>query len=332
MSTLGANNLSIHDVVRRSGPNGEYQAIAEMLQEINTLATDAPWIQGELPAGHMNTVRDSLPTFSTRQPNSSGITPSKSTTSQTLEAPEYIEAWSDTDELVLKYGGDSANAIASEMPAFSEAAMQTVSDRIIYGNGATTVGQVNGLAVRYNSTSATNGRNVILGGAVGGQTDCMSIYLCEYGTGKFSLWYPKGSTGGLMVKDWGERPVSVSGATIVRRQVQFQWGFGLAVDDWRRVVRIANIDKSLLIAGTGADLPFRLNQATHCLPRNVSTGRRAFYMNRTTFLYLDDQCRNDVQTGGQLKYEKVEGQEMHTWRGIPINIFDTLTEAETAIS
>jgi len=331
MATLGTNALQIHDIVRRTGPNGEFVPIAELLGEINTLATDSTWFEGELPAGHMNTVRTALPTFATRQPNGT-TAPSKSVTAQTLEAAECIEGWLDADEMVINYGGDIAAKIASEMPAFAESAMQTITDRMISGNGATTVGQVNGLAVRYNSTSGTNGRNVINGGALGGQTDCMSIYLLEHGQGKFAMWYPKGSSGGLSVKDWGLRPVTTSSNLAVKYQVQWKWNFGLAVDDWRSVVRIANIDKSLLIAGTGADLPFRMNQATHCLPRGTGMGRKAFYMNRTTYLYLDDQARNDVQAGGQLRSDFVEGKEITTWRGIPVNILDALTESETAIS
>jgi hypothetical protein len=331
MTTLGTNNLAISDIVRRQGANGEYVPIAEMLSEINTLATDASWFEGELPAGHMSTVRSALPSFATLQPNGE-TSASKSTTDQTLEAAEFMDAWIDAHEQVIRYGGNAAAAIASEMPAFVEADMQTVNDRIIYGNGSTTVGQVNGLAVRYNSSSATNGDNVILGGAAGGQTDCMSVYLIEHGQGKFGLWYPKGSKAGLAIEDFGRVPVKTSGGLSVRYQVHYTRALGIAVDDWRSVVRIANIDKSLLIAGTGADLPFRLNQATHCLPRGTSAGRRAFYMNRTTFLWLDDQCRNDVQAGGQLKYSEVAGMEIPTWRGYPINIFDTLTESETAIA
>jgi hypothetical protein len=331
MATLGANNLSISDIVRRTGPDGAFVPIAEMLSELNSLSTDCAWFEGELPAGHMSTVRDSLPTFATLQPNGVGSA-SKSTTTQTLESSEVIDSWIDAHDEVIKYGGNASAAIASEMPSYVESAMQTINDRIIYGNDTTTPGQLRGLAVRYNATSGTNGRSVILGGAAGGQTDCMSIYLIEHGQGKFAMWYPKGSKAGLDIEDFGRIPVTTSSGLAVRYQVHYKQSFGMGLDDWRSVARIANVDSSLLVAGTGADLPFRMNQATHCMMRGMSSGRKAFYMNRTGFLYLDDQCRNDVQAGGQLGYVTVAGQEMNAWRGIPINIFDTLTQAETAIS
>ena len=329
MATLGANNLGIADIVRRTGPDGAYVPIAEMLNEINTLSTDCAWFEGELPAGHMSTVRDALPTFATLQPNGVG-TGSKSTTSQTLESSEVINSWIDAHDEVIKYGGNASAAIASEMPAFVEAAMNTINDRIIYGNDTSTPGQLRGLAVRYNATSGTNGRNVILGGGAG--SDNMSIWLIEHGQGKFAMWYPKGSKAGLEIEDFGRVPVTTSSGLAVRYQVLYKQSFGMALDDWRAAARIANVDSSLLVAGTGADLPFRMNQATHCMMRGMSSGRKAFYMNRTGFLYLDDQCRNDVQAGGQLGYVTVAGQEMNAWRGIPINIFDTLTEAEATIS
>jgi hypothetical protein len=330
MSTLAANNLTISDVVRRSKPDGTVGIIGELLDQTNTIVKDAPWVEGELPSGHMSTHRTSLPTFATRNPNGS-TTPSKSTTSQTLEAAEFIEAFSEVDEIVARYGGNIESKRASEAVAFSESAVQTVSSRILNGNGTTTVGQINGIATRYALTTAANGSNIVLGGGSAG-TDQMSMYLLEWGVGKVYCWYPKGTAGGLEINDFGKRVVEDSTARKVMYTEQWLWGFGLAIDDWRYAVRIPNIDKSLLLAGTGADLNDLMSRAVHCLPKGGDSGRRAWYCNRTTRMMLDIQSRDDVKAGGGLSYANVGGQMIETFRGIALNVCDQLTEAESVIS
>ena len=106
---------------------------------------------------------------------------------------------------------------------------------------------------------------------------------------------------------------------------------GLAVDDWRYGVRVANIDLSNLIAGTGADLPDRFIQASHMIP-DYSGIRPSFYTNRTVYTWLDLQCRNDVTTGGQLSYQVVDGKRIDTFRGIAVTTLDRLTQAESALA
>ncbi len=331
MTTLGGNNLSIHDIVRRSKPDGTMALITEMLAQKNGLVDDAPWLQGDLPGGTYSTQRTSLPTWSTINPNGT-MAMSKSSTSQVLEPVEHMGVMVEMELLVATYGGDPSWKLTSEATAALEGGKQAVSGRILSGNGTTTPGQINGLQTRYNSTSAVNGRNVILGGAAGGQTDCMSMYFVKWGEQNVYCFYPPGSQAGLESHPVGQRVSEPSSTT--RKIVYsewFKWSFGLAVPNWTSVARVANIDKSLLIAGTGADLFDKMTMAFHCLARNTD-GRAALYMNTTTRMMLDIQARNDVQTGGQLSYAMVDGKMIETYRGIPINLEDQLTEGETAIS
>lgn len=330
MSTLSSNNLNIGDILRRTTPQGVVAIIGEVLDEMVTLANDAPWVQGNLPNGHMTVQRTSLPTFATRNPNGS-TTPSKSTTSQAVEAPECIEAFSDVDELVIRYGGTIESQKAAEAVSFAQSGVQTISSRIIYGNGSTTPGQLTGVMARYGDTTANNGDNVILGGSLAGQTDSMSILLMNWGENTVHGWYPQGYSAGLKVVDHGSAIRTDSSALKVMHTVQWQWVFGLAIPDWRGITRIGNIDQSLLIAGTGADLFDKMIQAVWTQKMTVQ-GRQALYMNRTTGMMLEIQARNDVQAGGQLSYANVDGQQIRTFQGIPVNIDDTLTESETRIT
>jgi len=331
MTTLGPNNLCIRDIVRRSKPDGTLALITEMLNQMNGMADDAPWVQADLPGGTYSTQRTSLPTWATVNPNGT-VAMGKSTTSQTLEPVEHMAVMSEVEQLVAEYGGDVASKRASEAVAFVEAGKQAIAGRILAGNGTTTPGQINGFQTRYNATSGTNGRNVILAGALGGQTDCMSMYLVRWGERNAYCFYPQGSAAGVRITDFGKRVSEPSSTTrkIVWSE-HFLWSFGLAVPNWTSVARVCNIDKSLLVAGTGADLFDKLSMAFHAT-RRAGSGRDAIYMNTTTRMMLDIQARQAVGAGGQLSYAVIDGEQRDTFRGIPINLEDQLSEGESVVS
>ena len=333
MSTLSANTLTYGDIVRRSNQNGVIQVIGETMDQYNGMSKDAPVVEGNLTAGHMSTYRSSLNTWSTINPNGTGTT-SKSTTGQNMETVEYMQTIVEVHELVANYGGDPAAKLASESHAAIEGGMQTLSSRIISGNGATTPGQVTGLAARYNSlTTGNNTRNVIDGGALAGQTDCMSMYMIDWGTDKVHLFYPKGSAAGVTVENIGKRVKDVSSTTQqLVYTVYYKIGFGLALENWTSVVRIANIDKSLLIAGTGADLFDRLIQAKNKLSRGSNSKSRSIYLNATTKMMLEIQSRNDVIAGGGLTFQNVGGEGFTMWQDVPVSLEDQLSESESVVS
>jgi hypothetical protein len=333
MTTLSANNLTLGDIIRRSNQNGVIQVIGETMDQFNGIQKDCPFTEGNLPGGHQSTYRSSLNTWSTINPNGTSTT-SKSTTGQNMESVEYMQTIVEVHELVASYGGDPAAKLASESHAAMEGGAQTLSSRLISGNGATTAGQVTGLAARYNSlTTGNNIRNVIDGGALAGQTDCMSIYVVDWGLDKVHGFTPRGSAGGITVENLGKRVKDVSSTTQqLVYTVYYKIGFGLAVENWTSVVRIANIDKSLLIAGTGADLFDRLIQAKHKLSRGQNSKSRGIYANSTTLMMLDIQARNDVIAGGGLRFENVGGESTRMWQDIPVNVEDQLTESESVVS
>jgi hypothetical protein len=333
MSTLSANTLTLGDIVRRSNQNGVIQVIGETMDQYNGLSKDCPFEEGNLPGGHMSTYRSSLNTWSTINPNGTSST-SKSTTGQNMESTEFMQTIVEVHEIVANYGGDPSAKLASESHSAIEGGMQTLSSRFIAGNGLTTAGQVTGLAARYNSlTSGNNIRNVIDGGALTGQTDCMSIYMIDWGLDKVHGFYPKGSAGGITVENIGKRVKDVSSTTQqLVYTVYYKMGFGLALENWTSVVRIANIDKSLLVAGTGADLFDRLIQAKNKLSRGQNSKSRSIYLNSTTKMMLEIQARNDVISGGGLTFQNVGGEGMTLWQDVPVSLEDQLGESETVVA
>jgi hypothetical protein len=112
----------------------------------------------------------------------------------------------------------------------------------------------------------------------------------------------------------------------------WQWKCGIALRDWRFVVRIPNIDISNLVAkSSAADLIELMIKAIHRIP-SLKMGRPVFYMNRTCFQMLDIQRRDDVIAGGGLTYSDVDGVMTANFRGIPVRKCDALIEAEAVVA
>ncbi len=330
MSLLGTNVATLADWAKRLDPDGKTSSIVELLSQSNEVLTDMQFMEGNLPTGHRTTVRTSLPTVQWRLLNQ-GVTPSKSTTAQVEESCGILESWSEVDVELAKLNGNSASFRLSEAQAFIEAMNQEMASTLFYGNAATDPEEFTGLAPRYASTSAANGVNVIAGGAAGGQTDCSSIWLVCWGANTIHGIFPKGSKAGLEHHDHGEVTVEttagIAGSRMRAFQDQWIWKCGVALRDWRYVVRIANID----ISSNNADLIDLMIKAVHRIP-SLGMGKCAFYMNRTLYQRLDLLKKDDVAAGGGLTMQNFEGSApAHSFRGIPVRKCDALTEGETAI-
>lgn len=332
MAVLGSNVATLADIAKRTDPDGKISSIVELLGQTNEMLPDMLWKEGNLATGERTTVRTGLPTVAWRLLNQ-GVQPSKSTTAQIDESCGMLEAWSEVDVELAKLNGNTAAFRLSEGMAFIEAMNQEMQSTLIYGNSSTAPEEFNGLAVRYSSLSAANGQNIVSGS--GSQSDNSSIWLISWGANSIHGIYPKGSKAGLDHMDHGEVTVEttagIAGTRMRAFQDQWTWKCGVALRDWRHVVRIANIDISNLVAkSSAADLIELMIKAIHRLPNRM--GKPVFYMNRTVFQMLDIQRRDDVISGGGLVYSEVDGKVVPTFRGIPIRLVDALVETEAAVT
>ena len=200
---------------------------------------------------------------------------------------------------------------------------QEVAQTIFYGNSGLAPEEFLGLSPRYSTSvpaSAANASHVLKAGSV--DTDNTSIWLIVWGDQQVHGIFPKGSKAGLIHDDYGEVTVEmtsgIAGSRMRALQERWQWKCGISVRDWRYAVRICNIDVSLLVAGTGADLTAFMIRAMHRVP-SLRVGRPVFYMNRTAYSYFDIQGRDDVGSGGRFTFENIDGRERPTFRGIPVS-------------
>lgn len=337
---LAAGQLTLADWSKRLAPDGTIDPIVEMLSQQNDILEDAVFMEGNLPTGHRYTQRTGLPAVYFRAINQ-GIPDSKSTTTQVDESCAMMEAHGNVDAKLLALNGNSAAFRLSEDSAFIEAMNQKMAATIFSGNPAVDQKQFLGMASRYSSTSAGNGKNVLLAGGSG--SDNASAYLIGWGEQTVFMPFPKGSRAGLQTKDLGEELVSdgANGKYLAARSL-YQWDAGMAVKDWRYVVRIANIDVSDWVGVTGTQA---WTSATHVLKMmvralaripNRNMARLAFYVNRTVgeglMVQALDRSSNAALAITPAVTQFGQSIQQLSFLGVPIRIVDQLGDAESLVS
>ena len=333
MATLAVTHPTLADVAKATDPDGKIATIVEILNETNEMLDDMVWVEGNLPTGHRTTVRAGLPARTWRKLYG-GVQPTKATTGQVTDTTGMLEAYAEIDKALADLNGNTAAFRMTEDKAHIEGMSQEFMSTLMYGNEGTAPEEFTGFAPRFNDNSGpANADNIILGGGSG--ADNNSIWLISWGANTVHGIYPKGSKAGLQFNDKGQVTIEDSdgsnGGRYEAYRSHYRWDCGLSVRDWRYVVRICNIDQSLLTANksTGADVTDLMAQAIELLP-NASSGRPAFYMNRGVRSVLRRQIANT--TNVQLNMDQVGGKSVMSFDGIPVRRCDSLTSTEATIS
>lgn len=331
MATTGANNLGIIDIAKRLDPNGDTADVAEMLSQTNEIVQDVPWIEGNLPTGQQSTIRTGLPSTIWRKLYQ-GVPPSKSTTAQVTDTCGMLNARSEPDIKVVNMANDPAAFRLDESAAFIEKMGQDYCTALIYGDTSINPEQFYGLTPRYSSTSGGSGQNVILGGGSG--ADNTSIWLVGWGKRTVFGIYPKNSKAGLSHQDLGEIDAFDGNQNRYRAFGDlYEWNCGLVVKDWRYVVRIANIDVSDALAGTGTMANQKLIEllidAKNRFP-TLNGVQPRIYANRTIQSALEKMALN--KSNAALSIREAAEQFQTAFLGIPIRQVDQILTTEALVS
>jgi hypothetical protein len=286
-------------------------------------------MEGNLPTGHKTTVRTGLPSVTWRKLYG-GVQPSKSTTAQVTDSCGMLEAYAEVDKALADLNGNAAAFRLSEDKAFIEAMSQEMAQTLFYGNEGTEPEAFTGFAPRFNSLSSQNADNII--DATGAGSDNTSIWLIVWGPNTCHGIYPKGSTGGVQMRDLGEVTVENVDGNSGRAQMyrsHYRWDCGLTVRDWRYIVRIANVDVSDLntVANTKNLINWMI-QAAERIP-SFGAGRAAFYVNRN----IREKLRLGIleKVASNLTFESVAGKRVLTFDEIPVMRTDALLNTEARV-
>lgn len=330
MTTLAVTHPTLGDVAKRLDPDGNIDMIVEMLNQTNEILDDMVIMEGNLPTGHRSTVRAGLPTPTWRKLYG-GVQPSKSETAQVTDSCGMLEDYAEIDKALADLNGNTDAFRMSEDRAHLEGMNQEMAETLFYGTLARPE-EFMGLAPRYNSLSAANAENIIVGGGSG--NDNTSVWLVVWGPQTVYGIYPKGSKAGWQMNDKGQVTIENAdgnGGRMEGYRTHYKWDLGLVVKDWQYIVRIPNIDVSDLTktGSTGADLVDLMVQATETVP-SLGMGRAAWYCNRTVKSFLRRQIMN--KNNVNLTLDTVAGKRVLAFDDIPVRRCDKITNAESTVS
>src|SRR3990167_1796013 len=329
MAENTSNNPTLLDLAKVKDPDGSIAAVVEILNQQNEILADMSWMEGNLTNGHLTTVRTGLPAPTWRKLGG-GVIPTKATTAQITFGTGMLENYNEVDKALAELNGNTSAFRLSQSRPTIEGMNDELSDTLFFGNERTEPEAFTGFAPMFNDLAAENADNIVDGAGTG--TDNGSIWLVVWSPETAFGIVPKGSTAGLSVRDLGEITLQNSdGSRMQALLTHFRWDAGLAVPDWRFVVRIANIDKSLIVkdAATGPDLPDLMFQAMEIIP-NLSMGRAAFYMSRTMRTWIRRQSAAAI-SGSSLTVEQGGGVPLTSFHPIPLRRCDVLAADEARV-
>jgi hypothetical protein len=330
MATVSATNPTMADIAKLTEPNGGIVTdLGELLAQDNEILADATFMEANNSTSHRHSQRTGIPAPTWRR-YYEGVAPSKSTYAQLDEPIGMMENRSVVDEDLLKHSGNPAQVRLIEATGILEGFNQDFAQTLLYGSVSTSPAKFNGILPRYASLSAASGENIIDAGGTG--TDNASILLVSWSPRFTFCVYPKGSTAGLSRQDLGVQQVTTSDSPPRRYSAYeeiFKQQVGLVVRDWRGNVRIANIDKSALVAQSGAAALLELMAAA--VDKLPSGGaRHAFYVPRVVKTMMRIQCMK--QSNVYLTVGNEEGEPKIMFDGIPIRKVDQMAADEARVT
>lgn len=242
-----------------------------------------------------------------------------------------LEALQELDVKEVELYGDKARAFRlSEGKAFTEAMRQKVAKTLFYGDHAANPDEFSGFAIRY--SDSTKPHVISAGGSSSGANS--SMWLICWGGNTVHGIYPKGSTGGLKNEDLGKY-MTMDSANQKFQCVgdKWSWDCGLAVRDWRAVVRICNIPTASLTKRKGEtgfiDLQALTIMAKNKMPENMRNSA-IWYCGDEILTALELQS---IDSGNvHLEYgEFFNSKKVPTLHGRPIRQCDVLLGTEDPV-
>ena len=329
-TAIASSNMTLADIAKLTGPDGDILDVVELLTQDNEILLDATWEEANGGTYHRSSVRTGIPEPTWRR-FYEGVAPSKSTHAQIDEPLGMMENRSSVDAKLLDMSPNKERVRMIAAMGILEGFNQAFTKTLLYGDVGTSPAKFNGFLPRLDSLSAASGENIVDAGGTG--TDNASILIVNWSPGKIFCTFPRGSKAGIQREDLGRQETldtASPGRRFTAYEEKFQWDCGLVVSDWRHVVRLANIDKSALVAQSGAAAILELLAAgVDKLPSSMG-GRPAIYMPRTVKTMLRIQCMK--QTNVYLTVGQEEGRPKLMFDGIPIRKVDQMQADEARIT
>jgi len=339
MAAVGSALLTLADVAKSK--NRKIGGVAEVLVKHDPMLNDIPYYPMNEGTIHKEEIRSSLPAVYYRKANQP-IPTSKSVSEERTFSSAHFESKSQIDKMVACRGGLDRVAYNrwNQAQGHIQAMAQEHATLMIYGSPISSNQKSPGFFDILSTLATTEPtyRQIVDAGGTG--SDNTSILLVVWGERSVFGVYPEGTTMGLKRDDMSANGslVQIYGLDVNNAAGTF-WGYeedfsidhGLVVKDYRQIARVANIDVSDLVAGTGADVIDTMISAAYKID-SLENGTPVWYMNRTIEAHLHKQALTKVGAGAGLSFENFEGKRILTFLGIPIRRSDSILTSESAVT
>jgi hypothetical protein len=332
MATFGRSYRTLLDVAKSTNPDGSHAKIAELMTIRNTMMADLPYEAANGIISHRSTMRTGLPSSQVRRINQ-GVTPSNSDKEQQTDVVAEILQYSETDVSLVNAHKDPAAFRFDEDKPQIMAMAQNAQRITIYGNTQTAPDEFLGLAPRYSVLSGRNARNIVDAGGTDASDNTSLWFIVPDPQVAHYIFNPN-ETAGIGTTDKGIVTVYPStGGQFEAYQTVYKWQGGFVVRDWRYIVRIANIDVSLLsgagTAGyTGADIINLMVEAYNRI-EDEAYGMPIIYGNRTVLSALDKIATS--RSTNAFRPGEWDGKPVTMFRNSPIRLCDTILSTESRV-
>jgi len=328
MAVVGSLVMTLADVGKTLDPNGSVARIIEILNQQNEMLEDILWMECNGGDNHTSAIRTGLPAGTWRMLYQ-GVQPAKTTRAQVKDTVGMLENYSEPDKKLIDLAKDGPALRLSEARGIMEGMNQQMQQAFLYGNQNVVQQMFTGFSPRFNSLTAGTGANIIDAGGTG--LDNTSIWYVVWGEDTCFGLYPRGVPGGLKHRDLGEDTKVLSDGSMYQvLRDHFEWSAGMALRDWRYVVRIANIDVSDLTTDVSKlkALVGLMIQASELI-RTQGNGKAAWYMNRNTASKLRQAILEKI--GLNLTWETVSGKKVMMFDGVPVRRIEQLLNTEARV-
>ncbi len=330
---------TLSELTKQLDNSGKLAPVAQILNETNPILDDMPFYEANETTSHTHVVDASLPEGTWRKLNY-GIKPVKGTTAQVSDTIGLLEGRAECDIVLARMSRDPSKFRMNEDRRFLEGLNQQMADMFFYGSDVATPEGFLGLAPRYdvlgqpaNKPAAnTQGMDHVLDLKGNTANKQSSIYLVGWGENSVFGIYPKGSPAGLERQDLGEIDLHDENGGVFRGYAtHYRIQQGLAVKDWRYVVRIANVEVGAIIdeAAINTIIDAMLD-ATNAIP-HLGSCRPCFYMNRLVRSRLEKAMYR--KSNMALNMGDIYGtKNTLNISGIPLKTSDALLSTEAVVT
>lgn len=326
------NFATYWDLATRDGFDKTTRKIIELQKKTNEIMEDMIITEANEGTACKTTLRTKLPEVAWRMINK-GSKPGKSSTSQISFTSGGMEQFAKVDERLLKLNGGIGSEKANEWRLGENEAHQQAMNiemalTLFYGDEKVNPAKFTGLgAFHYSPDAAKCSASEYVIDAGGTGSALTSIWVVVWGQNSVHGFYPQGTNAGFQYLDNGRvKCFDEDGGEFYGYESQYNWDLGLAVRDYRQVVRIANVDPTTI---TDTNMINHLIDA-HERIFDLNAGKAAIYCSRKITTRVMQLAANKANVN--LGIDDFGGKKLTHFWGLPFRRCDALLTAESQLT